>query len=143
MPVESDGRNRWWTGQRTPDRLRRWIVADIPGRRMTTPLPVVTGSLANGVVTVLIDASSPLASSGGMALVQASGSALLVARTGLTPSQRFQRFARIRPARSPTSRTSSSSVPATAPSSTRTGKLCEVPLSLRFVRIRRSLRMAL
>ena len=31
---------------------------------------------------VLIDASSPLALSGGMALLQASGSALLVARTG-------------------------------------------------------------
>ena len=53
-----------------------------PGGGSTSPLPLVTGSLANGVVTVLIDASSPLALSGGMALVQASGSALLVARTG-------------------------------------------------------------
>jgi Rieske Fe-S protein len=53
-----------------------------PGGGSTSSLPAVAGSPANGVVTVLIDASSPLASSGGMALVQASGSALLVARTG-------------------------------------------------------------
>jgi cytochrome b6-f complex iron-sulfur subunit len=45
-------------------------------------LPFVNGVLANGVVTVAIDANSPLATTGGMALVQASGNALLVARTG-------------------------------------------------------------
>jgi cytochrome b6-f complex iron-sulfur subunit len=53
-----------------------------PGGGSNAALPVVAGSLANGVVTVSIDASSPLASSGGMALVQASGTVLLVARTG-------------------------------------------------------------
>ena len=44
-------------------------------------LPIVNGVLANGVVTVTIDASSPLSAPGGMALVQASGNPLLVART--------------------------------------------------------------
>ena len=45
-------------------------------------LPVVNGALANGIVTVTIDANSPLAAAGGMALVEASGNPLLVARTG-------------------------------------------------------------
>jgi len=53
-----------------------------PGGGSTSSLPVVSGSLANGVVTVPIGDSSPLGSSGSMALVQASGTALLVARTG-------------------------------------------------------------
>jgi Rieske Fe-S protein len=63
-----------------------------PGGGSTSPLPLITGSLANGVVTVPIDASSPLASSGAMALVQASGTALLVARTG---SDSFTAFSAI------------------------------------------------
>jgi Rieske Fe-S protein len=45
-------------------------------------LPIVNGVLANGAVTVTVDANSPLAAAGGMALVQASGNPLLVARTG-------------------------------------------------------------
>jgi len=45
-------------------------------------LPIVNGVLANGAVTVAIDASSPLSAPGAMALVQASGNPLLVARTG-------------------------------------------------------------
>jgi cytochrome b6-f complex iron-sulfur subunit len=44
-------------------------------------LPVANGVLANGTVTVTIDANSPLAATGGMALVQTSGNPLLVART--------------------------------------------------------------
>lgn len=45
-------------------------------------LPIVNGVLANGAVTATIDANSPLSSPGGMALVEASGNPLLVARTG-------------------------------------------------------------
>ena len=44
-------------------------------------LPVINGSRSNGVTTVNIDASSPLNTVGGMAFVQASGAAFLVART--------------------------------------------------------------
>jgi cytochrome b6-f complex iron-sulfur subunit len=42
----------------------------------------VNGFLTNGVIAITIDGNSPLAAVGGMALVQASGNALLVARTG-------------------------------------------------------------
>ena len=45
-------------------------------------LPTVAGTLTNGAVTVTIDAASPLATTGGAALVQASGSSFLVSRTG-------------------------------------------------------------
>jgi len=44
-------------------------------------LPVVNGSVSNGIVTVSVDSSSPLNSVGGAALVQYSTGALLVART--------------------------------------------------------------
>ena len=44
-------------------------------------LPVVSGMLAGSAVTVAIDSSSPLASVGGAALVNAGGASLLVART--------------------------------------------------------------
>lgn len=46
-----------------------------------TALPVVSGNRANGQTTVVVDASSPLNSVGGMALVQASGATFLAART--------------------------------------------------------------
>lgn len=45
-------------------------------------IPTIQGSVANGVVTVNIDANSPLSSVGSAALVQYSGGLLLVARTG-------------------------------------------------------------
>ena len=45
-------------------------------------LPGVTGSLAGNTMTVTVDPSSPLASTGGAALVQGGGRAVLVARTG-------------------------------------------------------------
>ncbi len=45
-------------------------------------LVVLNGTLANGVVTVAIDASSPLGTLGGVAFVQAGTTGLLVARTG-------------------------------------------------------------
>lgn len=44
-------------------------------------LPVLNATRTNGVVTLTIDAGSALASVGGMALVQASGTPFLVART--------------------------------------------------------------
>jgi len=44
-------------------------------------LPVINGSRVNGVTTVTIDSGSPLNTVGGMAFVQASGAAFLVART--------------------------------------------------------------
>jgi len=46
-----------------------------------TPLPVVAGTRGAAGVTVTIDASSPLATVGNAALVQASNTQLLVART--------------------------------------------------------------
>jgi cytochrome b6-f complex iron-sulfur subunit len=46
-----------------------------------TTLPVVTGSHANGVTTVTIDATSPLSNVGGMVFVQASSASFLVTRT--------------------------------------------------------------
>ncbi len=45
-------------------------------------LPVVAGTLANGKVTVTIDANSPLAATGSAALVNYGSGAVLVARTG-------------------------------------------------------------
>ena len=47
-------------------------------------LPVVGGSRVNGVTTVNIAAGSALATTGGMALVQAGGADFLVTRTGDT-----------------------------------------------------------
>jgi len=45
------------------------------------PLPVISGSVAGGAITLAIDATSPLATVGGAALLQASGGSYLVART--------------------------------------------------------------
>ena len=45
------------------------------------PLTSLTGSVANGVATVTVDASSPLANVGGAALVRTSARDVLVART--------------------------------------------------------------
>ena len=47
-------------------------------------LPTVTGTVTNGQLTVQIGASSPLASSGGMALVTSPADMFLVSRTGAT-----------------------------------------------------------
>jgi nitrite reductase/ring-hydroxylating ferredoxin subunit len=47
-------------------------------------LPVITSNVTNGVITLPLDASSPLATVGNAALVRASGNELLVARTGQT-----------------------------------------------------------
>jgi cytochrome b6-f complex iron-sulfur subunit len=44
-------------------------------------LTTVNGSFANGVVTVSVDAASPLANVGGAALVQSSAGNFLVSRT--------------------------------------------------------------
>ncbi len=53
-----------------------------PGSPDSVPaLPTVSGTGANGVVTVAVDSTSPLASPGSAALVQFSGGLLLVART--------------------------------------------------------------
>jgi cytochrome b6-f complex iron-sulfur subunit len=52
-----------------------------PSGDLGSSLPIVNGSRSGGVVTVTIDTGSPLASTGSMALVQASGTAFLVART--------------------------------------------------------------
>jgi cytochrome b6-f complex iron-sulfur subunit len=52
----------------------------IPG----SPLPTVNGTLSNGVVSVSIATGSPLATTGGMALVNSSGGLFLVARTGVS-----------------------------------------------------------
>jgi cytochrome b6-f complex iron-sulfur subunit len=45
------------------------------------PLPTLNGSVASGTVTVTIDATSPLASTGSAALVQSSAGNFLVSRT--------------------------------------------------------------
>ncbi len=47
-----------------------------------TALPIVPGTRANGVTTVNIDAASPLATVGNLAIIQASSALFLVARTG-------------------------------------------------------------
>jgi cytochrome b6-f complex iron-sulfur subunit len=52
----------------------------IPG----SPLPTVSATVANGVVAVSISSSSPLASTGGMALVTSAAGTFLVTRTGAT-----------------------------------------------------------
>jgi cytochrome b6-f complex iron-sulfur subunit len=62
--------------------LRRRLLTTSPSGGSASSLPIANGVLANGVVAVTIDANSPLAATGGMALVQASGNAWLVARTG-------------------------------------------------------------
>jgi Rieske Fe-S protein len=46
-----------------------------------TALPVVTGAATNGTVSVTVDAGSPLASTGGAALVQSGSGSFLAART--------------------------------------------------------------
>jgi cytochrome b6-f complex iron-sulfur subunit len=51
-----------------------------PGGDLGSSLPVVNATRTGGVLTVTIDTASPLANVGSMALVQASGSAFLVAR---------------------------------------------------------------
>lgn len=68
--------------------LASTLLAGCGGSSPTSPsgglgsaLPIVNASRANGVVTVTIDNGSPLASVGGVALVQASGGVFLVART--------------------------------------------------------------
>jgi len=50
----------------------------IPGQ----PLPTLSGTVANGAVAVSIAAGSPLAATGGLALVTSSAGSFLVARTG-------------------------------------------------------------
>jgi cytochrome b6-f complex iron-sulfur subunit len=53
-----------------------------PGGGTAAPaLPVVNGTAAGGMVTVAVDAASPLAVVGGAALVRSSGGDMLVART--------------------------------------------------------------
>jgi Rieske Fe-S protein len=46
-----------------------------------TPLPTVSANRVNGVITLTIDAGSPLAAVGGAALVQSAGADFLVTRT--------------------------------------------------------------
>jgi cytochrome b6-f complex iron-sulfur subunit len=55
-------------------------ASSIPGQ----PLPTVSGTSANGAVSVAISAASPLNTTGGMALVTSSAGEFLVARTGQT-----------------------------------------------------------
>ena len=52
----------------------------IPG----SPLPTVSGSLVNGAVSVNVAPGSPLASTGGMALITSTAGVFLVTRTGAT-----------------------------------------------------------
>jgi cytochrome b6-f complex iron-sulfur subunit len=52
------------------------LPSDVPS------LPTVSGNAANGVVSVAVDASSPLAAVGSAALVQSSSGLFLVAHTG-------------------------------------------------------------
>ena len=53
-----------------------------PGGSGTSALPTVAGSASGGTVQVTIDAGSPLAAPGSVALVRAGAASLLVARTG-------------------------------------------------------------
>jgi Rieske Fe-S protein len=55
-------------------------VNGIPG----SSLPTISGTLSGAGVTVPIDAGSPLASTGGMALVTSNAGDFLVTRTGAT-----------------------------------------------------------
>ena len=52
-------------------------ASSIPGQQ----LPTMTGTVANGAVTVAVAAGSPLATVGGMALVTSSAGNFLVTRT--------------------------------------------------------------
>jgi hypothetical protein len=52
----------------------------IPG----TPLPTVTGTLSGTGVSITLDAGSPLAATGGMALVTSNAGDFLVRRTSAT-----------------------------------------------------------
>ncbi len=51
------------------------------GPSSTSALPIVNGTAGSGVITVTVDSTSPLATVGNAALVQAGGAAVLVART--------------------------------------------------------------
>jgi cytochrome b6-f complex iron-sulfur subunit len=55
-------------------------MSAIPG----SPLPNVSATVANGIVTISISSSSPLGSTGGMALVSSTAGTFLVTRTGAT-----------------------------------------------------------
>lgn len=55
-------------------------TSSIPGQ----PLPTVSGTVANGTVTVPIGSGSPLNTTGGMALITSSAGNFLVTRTGAT-----------------------------------------------------------
>jgi len=55
-------------------------TSSIPG----SPLPTVAGSVTGGAVAVTISANSPLAATGGMALVTSTAGDFLVTRTGPT-----------------------------------------------------------
>ena len=52
-----------------------------PSGSSGSPLTAVNASVVNGAVTVTVDAGSPLASTGGAALVQSSAGVFLVLRT--------------------------------------------------------------
>jgi Rieske Fe-S protein len=52
----------------------------IPGQ----PLPTVSGTVANGVVSVPVGTGSPLSAAGGMALITSSAGNFLATRTGQT-----------------------------------------------------------
>jgi Rieske Fe-S protein len=52
-----------------------------PSGSSAPPLATINGSVANGAVTVTVDAASPLASTGSAALVQSSAGPMLVSRT--------------------------------------------------------------
>lgn len=53
-----------------------------PSTGVGSALPIVNGTRANGVTTVTVDASSPLATVGNLAIVQTTTGLFLVARTG-------------------------------------------------------------
>ncbi len=55
--------------------------SDDPASSSGSALTRISATLSNGAITLVIDASSPLASVGSAALVQYSNSSLLVART--------------------------------------------------------------
>jgi Rieske Fe-S protein len=53
-----------------------------PGGGSASALPTVSGTASGSTITVTIDAGSPLAASGSVALVRSSAGNVLVARTG-------------------------------------------------------------
>ena len=55
-----------------------------PGGSLGDLLPVLTATSANGVLTLTVNAGSPLATVGGAALIQSSNGNFLVARTAQT-----------------------------------------------------------